>query len=160
MIGLAALIVTVTMTSKQIEASFNNLRSSAVMGSRQAWINDLRMRLAALISTLHTLPHATAAGKIGAAETNTKFDEFVVNKQVVLLLLNPTEKDHQDLASKLKGAEDLLIEVINKPSAESAPIQRLVDDLTRSSQKILKREWERVKSGDSSLSASNDMGFK
>ena len=63
----------------------------------------------------------------------------------VALLINPKEQDHTRLA-------DLMDEMIefcsNGDPTDYKRHNHLQDEITKVSQQILKREWERVKRGD------------
>ena len=67
---------------------------------------------------------------------------FLANK--VALLLNPIETDHSELISLLKRLED---HCINGDPSDRKIEGELQDSITSTGQRILKREWERVKRG-------------
>jgi len=68
-------------------------------------------------------------------------------EQKINLLLNPTESDHAKLVTTIRSSIAILLEE-EKDVEKENNLVALTDDVLKQSQVILKREWERVKSGD------------
>jgi len=75
----------------------------------------------------------------------TKFERAYLTETKINLLINPREKDHIQLTKLIRSA----IEEIFKEKAEkdSKRLIEIRDSIISLSQDILKREWERVKTG-------------
>ena len=67
--------------------------------------------------------------------------------ELIKLLINPKEEEHQKLVPLLSSASNKVIDSINKDKGNAAELEVLADKIVAQSQIILKREWERVKSG-------------
>ncbi len=116
--------------------------------NRQEWINTLRDSLAEYISEMVLVSGRSYSGNATEAEylESTKSLSRIESK--IELLLNPNEKDHQELAKLLEGSSrDCWRQNVDNfrelPLISSNNRKRIV----ALSQKILKREWERVKAG-------------
>ncbi len=60
-------------------------------------------------------------------------------------MINPAEKDHAELLASIDSVLQFLF--MSPAVIDPAQIRRRMDTLTSQSQRILKREWERVKKG-------------
>lgn len=105
---------------------------------RQAWINDLRSRLAELSAT--TL-HYFVAGYEERADS--EYRRVTQVEQEIVLMLNPAEEDHRALEQTIR---QLVSSLETGKAADSAFIasHERVRELGRT---ILKAEWTRVKVG-------------
>jgi hypothetical protein len=139
-------IVTLAVARRQFSAN-------VLSANRQKWIETLRDMLAELISLMVAVLVVKAGWKgkwdkgLGAIAADptllSKLERIVLVQWKVRLLLNPTEKDHQELYQAIEAA---FARIQSEESADSdmdADIQKI----TRLGQAILKREWERVKRG-------------
>jgi hypothetical protein len=105
---------------------------------RQKWIDDLRNRVAELISVAHWFFRLN--DKVNEIEVEQK--ALFLTRQIQLML-NPDDGDHQELVR-------LLGHVVNAglDGKDVSVLQSHVAEATVVCQAILKREWERVKKGD------------
>ena len=137
-------IVSVLIARQQFKAT-------VISANRQQWINNLRdciadfQTKAKIIVTEHIL--SLGATTSVAADDKRHYEalitmRFLVNKMA--LLLNQTETDHLQLLLFLKELEDFCV---NGDSFNQEGYDKLQDSITLTSQRILKREWERVKRG-------------
>ena len=110
---------------------------------RQKWINDLRERLAEFISVaawFYRLWYRVGETS-SKAEENEKTLQLVLLRNQIELMLNPNEADHERLRK--------LLEDVRRASMESARTDEFpaaVQAANDCCKKILKDEWERVKS--------------
>lgn len=149
--ALAAIVGVIIGSIVSLLIARQQFKATVISANRQQWINKLRDCIAdfqtkakiALVETSLALKVETA---VAANEKN--HDEalkgmcFLANK--VALLLNPNESDHSELILLFKQLED---HCINGDPNERTKEEKLQNAITTIGQKILKREWERVKRG-------------
>ncbi|AVH33443.1 hypothetical protein AL475_16125 [Vibrio fluvialis] len=133
-------LVSIVVAKKQINAS-------VVSTNRQTWINRLRDELATLVGIVHHLPNAHANGSVSTNDAIAEYGRFAEKFQVIKLLINPKETDHQELIRLIDSADKKLIESINKKQANASEFEAAGQRIVAQSQIVLKREWERVKNG-------------
>lgn len=94
---------------------------------RQAWINDLRDQLAAYY------------GKVAVAGPNFNgWDELAQIGNKILLLMNPEDKDYNALVGVLTRVTDAMHGQVGEAVAAHSEMRDIA-------QRILKREWNRLK---------------
>lgn len=103
---------------------------------RQAWINELRNYLSEIISSSH---HYFVAGF--EDRTEEEYKRLTELEQRITLMLNPNEEDHITL---LKVMRNMINSIGGGKEYENQFIQAH-GNITELSQKILKKEWIRVK---------------
>ncbi|GAC28600.1 hypothetical protein [Brumicola pallidula] len=109
-------LVSIIVAKKQINAS-------VVSSSRQAWINRLRDELATLVGIVHHLPSAHANGSVTTDDAIAEYGKFVEQFQVIKLLINPKETDHQELIRLIKSVDKKVINSINKELADASEFE-------------------------------------
>lgn len=126
-------------------------KGTVLSANRQHWINTLRDSIADFQTKVKI---ATTEAKLAAYEATSVaadpkgFDEalrtmrLLTNK--VALLINPEEEDHAELLDLMKKLEDLCI---NGDVNDDEGQEKLQSAITSIGQKVLKREWKRVKRG-------------
>lgn len=134
-------VVTLYVAKKQI-------KSSVVSANRQEWINRLRNEIASFVQEVKHVPSAYSADAIAVEEAIAKHGAITLKEQVVKLLLNPNEKDHQELLALMATASKKALNAINTKRGLSNVLDEVTDPIVLQTQKILKAEWERVKRGD------------
>jgi hypothetical protein len=72
-----------------------------------------------------------------------KLERIVLVQWKIRLLINPAESDHRQLYETIRVA----LERLKAEDTRDADSEADVEHITRLSQSILKREWERVKRG-------------
>jgi hypothetical protein len=122
---------------------------------RQAWIDALRNDISEYVGHLFSFRASWAAtsaapplsGDVGAAfikeqvETIQKLETLATR---ILLRVNPSE--HNALVVLLQDADRIISS--KKTLAESDALDMTIKAILTESQKLLKREWERVKAGE------------
>jgi hypothetical protein len=76
-------------------------------------------------------------------ELLVKRERIVPVQCKIRLLINPTEPDHQELFHAL----DTAFKRIQSEESHDAESETDIENITERAQKILKREWRRVKQG-------------
>jgi len=152
-----ALIAVVLGPMSAYAIAKRQITASVVSTNRQAWINQLRDHLAQLHSLLFRLPMALKGPggiltqqQVGSLfdRYNAALDEAALLRAKIVLMLNPKEQAHIELAQLLDRA---LTTASDASLSESQPkLDELLgyrEQLTSKSREILKGEWERVKAG-------------
>lgn len=110
---------------------------------RQGWINELRRKVSLILG------RATFYAAAGHPPTNTEavYLELTEIQQEIELMINPREKDHQDLVASIAAMMRTMTKAISpNPPFDAIDIfkteQRKVVALA---QKIFKTEWDRVR---------------
>ena len=127
--------------STQTVIAERTIKSQVISANRQQWINTLRDTISEFVSLVWMFSAALVT-------TEKPFPEFQRLTQVrtkISLLLNPTEEDHKQLEDLLSKSIQQIAEEVKKGKVGEGFFD-LRDQITVISQKILKREWERVKS--------------
>lgn len=116
---------------------------------RQAWIDALRDEVSALISHVNAIHAAKMTGSKSASEAWALVrEDFVgVNNATgkIRLRLNPDE----DISKSILKVVEQLASILNSSAApDHQRIHDLEIELVDHTQKLLKAEWRRVKSGE------------
>ena len=126
-------------------------KATVISSNRQQWINTLRDSIAdfqtkAKIATLEA--NLASHDAASAAADPEGFDEAMKTMRLLIykiaLLINPKETDHAELLSLLRKLWDFCV---NGDTSDDESLEGLQSSITSTGQKILKREWERVKRG-------------
>jgi hypothetical protein len=135
------------IASQEIVAAQASLKNS-----RQSWINDLRDACAIYISAalnvqrLNLYREAAQPWTSGEALRDWSFSHIQAMKELVSLkakielLVNPSEKESQQLLVSIKELHD-------KCDQAGGPAKSICEDVVACCQIILKQEWEKAKSG-------------
>jgi len=144
--SIAGPTVTLLVARRQVNAS-------VLSANRQKWIETLRDALAELISLLVAALVFRSGWKEdwdsgrGALTKDPalleKLQRMVLVRSRVMLLINPTEPDHQ----RLVAAIDVALERLRLEQSPDADTEKDIQAITHLAQAILKREWQRVKLG-------------
>ena len=139
-------IVTLTVARRQYNAT-------VISTSRQKWIETLRDTLAELIALLRAASVVKSKWKDkwdrgrGPLDADPamleKFERIVLAQSKIELLINPSDADHQLLCETIETA----ISRLGAEASLEAETQSDIQAITRLGQAILKREWQRVKTG-------------
>ena len=125
------------ITNKQIRSSLEAANKQIVAPMRQAWINKLRELLADFTGRTHHYWNTTFAHR-----SENEYQDLVSLQAHIVLMLNPTEEDHQDLEKLMRKMVVALLEDDVGPQSEYPGLHGEMLALTR---KILKTEWNRVR---------------
>ena len=145
--AVTALVAVIVGPLVSVLVAKNQINASVVSSNRQEWINRLRDELATLVGIVHHLPSAHANGSVTTNEAIAEHGKFVEQFQVIKLLINPKETDHQELVRLIELADKKIIDSINKKVAGASEFEAVGQRIVAQSQIVLKREWERVKNG-------------
>ncbi len=145
--SLTALAAVIFAPMVSIHVAKRQIRASVVSVSRQAWINRLRDELAFFVREVRHASSTYAAGIINKSEAINRYEGIALKEETVKLLLNPTEPEHIELLRLMKTASEIAQKAIDKEESKAKELDKSADQIVCQSQKVLKAEWDRVKSG-------------
>jgi len=131
--------------------SRQQIKATVLSGNRQQWINTLRdciadfqtkAKIAIVEADLASHVQTSTAANAGNHDDAMKTMRLLAN--IIALLINPKEADNAELLSRLNELETHCIDG-NPGNREKEKL--LQSSITTIGQRILKREWERVKKG-------------
>ena len=123
------------MNKENIDSEKERSQESIISENRQKWINTLREDISSLLSNMT---------QYKPANTETRaimFNALWLEYYKIQLLLNPNEDDHKELVTAIKNC-------LSSIDADTEEFVKNQDFIIEISQKILKREWVRVKNFD------------
>ena len=133
--------------------SKRQITATVISANRQKWINNLRdviTQFQSKITEIQLLASSQRPVLINASEANnlTKEVQNIANEISLLnsklkLFINPKEPDNMKL---IELFNTIYFEVL-KRKMNNKIIKDIQESITSIAQKILKREWERVKKG-------------
>jgi hypothetical protein len=129
---------------RQQETDLRVANKQIIAPIRQAWINSLRDRTAELINTAHWFYIAGKGDALAAEDEEAEIEvgrKMLFLQRQVELMLNPNEEDHKLLAASLS----LVVSSVNAHGKGFMDFPDNCENAKTICQKILKREWERVK---------------
>ena len=88
------------------------IAAQVISSNRQAWINDLRDTLAAFVKNALSLKPAYASGTISQPDAYARFEEMVLARHKIELMLNPREAEHQELLRLMASIVDHVREAL------------------------------------------------
>jgi hypothetical protein len=148
-----ALVASIAGPFVTLYVARSQFNARVLSANRQKWIETLRDMLAELISLIVAVVVVKRGwqGKwnlgMDAVAANPallqKLERLVVVQWTIRLLINPEERDHQELY----GTIDAALKRLQAEDTSDADVNADVEHITRLSQAILKREWVRVKQG-------------
>ena len=134
-------LVSLRVAKRQIESAKLladlQARANVLSKNRQEWINSLRAEVAGFITSVRMIIPLLFAQK-DSLEMHKLLSQMQLQFSKVKLLINPSESDHAALILKMS-------EIVDKVLSLDKNTNALEDELVQLSQRILKREWERVK---------------
>jgi hypothetical protein len=128
-------------------------KEQTVSEFRQRWIDALREDIAAVVSHVAGVQGTTIVEKDNPELWRRVKEDFLEFHEVVArikLRLNPDEarkKEKGPTAAVLKALDDLDA-TFSSPVPELLRLQGILETLITNSQKILKENWKRVRSGE------------
>ena len=148
-----ALVASIVGPLVTLSVGRRQFAATVLSTNRQRWIDQLREALADFASQLATIwviratwPQKWDKGLGPIAADPARLDKLQRLMQVqwkIRLLLNPTEADHQELYRCIEAALARLREERSEEDETAADIEKI----SQLGQAILKREWQRVKTG-------------
>ncbi len=138
------------ITERQIATQINlaeyEIKAKVLSGNRQEWINTLRNTISEYQSIIHSIAMIIITANMEGVKIGQDYfaqsKEASLRKYKIRLLINSTEEDHKKIIEIIDKIDK---EVLYNQSHNITLINSLQIDLTEISQKVLKREWERVK---------------
>ncbi|MGB7748547.1 MAG: hypothetical protein WBN75_14815 [Verrucomicrobiia bacterium] len=122
-------------------------KATVISSNRQTWINTLRDTISEYQSCVSAMSILIANKNIHEVIDSNEFRERVARveflRSKIRLLINPNEADH------LKLVENISVPITGCQTDED--LKKMItarEELPIIAQKILKREWERVKKGN------------
>jgi hypothetical protein len=131
-------LVSWLITKRTLESSERIATKQVIGPMRQAWINDLRVRLAELSSSAL---HYFVAGY--EDRTDREYRRLGQLEQEILLMLNPREQEHEALAATMRQ----LVSALERGKVADGEFVEAHKKTTELGRVILKTEWNRVKAG-------------
>lgn len=122
-------------------------KESKLSEFRQAWIDSLRQEIADLLSNILHIKKLVESSDGSESSRTAFFETLQVADRALMLIrlrLNEHEKDAGDLMRVLQDIEDFS----NQSVFPQDRVNELERDLLRTSKKVLKAEWNRVKAGE------------
>lgn len=141
-----ALVAVVVGPLVSIYVMRRQIHASVVSANRQKWIDNLRDQLTELITGIRFLGLHRSLDHIDDEGFVERFQKLVLVETKVNLLLNPIEEDHSALSKTIRQAIEKIFAGDEKE--KRTRVKELSDSIVTQSQAILKREWQRVKSGE------------
>lgn len=147
-----ALVASIAGPLVTLAVAKRNFNATVISANRQKWIEATRDTIAELISIFVTAVVVKAdwrekwQGGRGVAHDKMMLDKLgrlVLLEWKLRLLLNPTEADHQQLVAAI----DVALKRLQADESTEKETQADIEKITLLAQKILKREWQRVKRG-------------
>jgi hypothetical protein len=131
-------LITLKISRKQFELSRRIADKQIIAPMRQAWINDLRGKVAELTGDAPHFYNVAWADSSGKERTENWKRHNRLEKEIELLI-NPKEHDHQQLVSAIKELRVAL------EKGEPDDVLEARDKIVDVGQKIFKKEWDRTK---------------
>jgi hypothetical protein len=145
-----ALAATITSAKEQLqtnrEIAERNVRADLISANRQNWISALRTEIAHALKDLRLI--RTQFDHLDKERVREILSDFTFRQNMIDLLVNPKEVDHQRLRATLSAALKALVDLKSEPEQAAKKFDPLNEEIVAISQEILKREWERVKKLD------------
>lgn len=146
--ALTALVAVLVGPAVQLYVAKRQITGSTVATFRQQWINARRDEIAAYIGEWSRA--AIHWQRREGDSEDDRYDRLQVlarHESKIALLINPQEADHVELMQLIKGATELAGKEF--AGVASADVLKSLDEtrgkIEAKSQRILKREWNRVK---------------
>jgi hypothetical protein len=148
-----ALIATIIGPYIAVKTARSQINATVISSNRAKWIESMRDLVAAAIShwtgvmylraSVHDQNAATIATNEALLE---RIESGLLTNTKIRLMLNPSEKESQQLMKELDG----VVAILGSSSAQAmveAQMHEHLKEIVRVTQAILKAEWIRVKVG-------------
>ena len=145
--ALAAVIVGPIVSFKIAK---RQISASTVTISRQHWINDLRDAIADF-NAKASMIYSLARNHYADEHSIPRIEELVQLNYKIELLINPNEEDHAKIVKIVDHITASLSLAKVRANEIGDELDGKKEELISLAQKVLKREWERVKKGEPSL---------
>jgi hypothetical protein len=148
-----ALVASVTGPVVSLHVARTQIRATVLSANRQRWIDAFRETVAEFCSevavAVQMREKLVQDGRFRLAtepEVMRQFERLIFTTTRIRLMVNPAEKDHQDLLAVIDG---LLTTLRNAPTADDVQprAEATGRQITAMSHAILRHEWLRVQRG-------------
>ena len=123
----------VNINNKSILEEHNRSQKTIITNNRQEWINSLRSEITSFIAIVASTSPSQSPQDMSSDDMKSLW----IHSYKIELLINPKENDHEELVELIRE------EISNLQTSNEST---LISEIILLSQKILKREWDRVKS--------------
>ena len=137
--GITALAAVVISPLVSIYIVRKEVNSKVLSENRQNWINELRVRIATLLTLAKTYPLMGVVDSTAEESRKERTKALHQCANEIALYINPNEPDHAELIALIRDVE--------RKSASYPAADVNYDQIVSLAQNVLKREWRRVKSG-------------
>lgn len=122
----------VAINDKTISEEHDRSQKIIITNNRQEWINSLRNEITLFLGVVASTSPSEQPEDMNPDDLKSLWN----HSYKIELLINPKEEDHKELVELIRE------EISNLTTSKEVT---LISDIISQSQKILKREWERVK---------------
>ena len=123
----------VNINNKSILEEHNRSQKTIITNNRQEWVNSLRDEITSFLAVVASTSPSQSIPDIPSDDMK----KLWIHSYKIELLINPKEDDHKELVRLIRE------EISNLTTSSDST---LISEIILLSQKILKREWDRVKS--------------
>lgn len=120
------------------------ISATVISSNRQAWIDKLRDSIAEFQAVLYNLGFG-GTNVYERGSDDQRLERAIQLRSNVALLIHPEEPDHRPLLVHMDQALSVAYAAGEDAQREMAVTQH---EITTTAQRLLKREWERVKAGE------------
>ncbi|MDX7735371.1 hypothetical protein SJS82_06720 [Aeromonas media] len=121
---------------------------------RQTWIDSLRSEISELLSSMHIMSDVVNNKRADGEDEKEikkylydKHEEFVkINTLLIKIKLRLNTEEHKDILLMLTQLDEMQFAI-----SSSSDVGKKMQEITTESQRLLKKEWKRVKSGELSF---------
>ena len=128
----AAAVATLVNGWWQRRSAMEIARVNLIMPMREAWIGQLRDKIARYI---------TGCARLNI-DKKRDFEPLLLRYEIALML-NQDEEEHQKLEKALTG----LVKLAEEKKMDDPEVGEAVDEAKRLARSVLKKEWDRVQRG-------------
>ncbi len=128
--------ITFVIAKKQI-------RGTGVTQFRQQWINNLTEAISLFIAKAEVI----SILDLDDEDYTVHFKELSQTQHKIELMLNPKEKDHNELNEAIDIVRDLIHDEDLEDNELNEKMNEEIEKLLAVAKRVLKREWEVVKKG-------------
>lgn len=144
--AITALVAVIVGPSVAVYLAQRQIHASVVSSNRQKWIDTLRDQLSEIITSIRIFGLHRSMDSIEQEEFAQRLEKLTLMETKINLLLNPLETDHKAISETIHTAIEKLF--LGNERDKRIAVKELSAELISQAQVVLKREWQRVKTGD------------
>ncbi len=144
--AVTALVAVVVGPAVSVYVVRKQFGADVLSHNRQGWINTVRDHVAQILVSVDSIHEWYEQGDDAPDDILERYQKVKLLAARLKLLINPNEEDHSHLVKQI----DESIEAVGGGNSLGAypDVVRRGEEITAQTQRILKREWERVKRGE------------